>query len=122
MKLHKFLSIISFITCLSLLYVHQQTEIFRLAYAGQKKLALYQDLLDKNSFLRYNVKRNASLVQISRKISRLADFQMPDTYRFVRLTSSREGLKLTKESVPKETLLSRIFGIKRRAEAKTLNP
>lgn len=122
MKISKFLSVLAFITCLSLLYVYQETEILRLAYAGQKKLVLYQDLLDKNSFLRYNVKRYASLVEIGSKIAKGSDFQMPDTYRFVRLSASGENVRLTQKSLPKETLLSRLFSIKRQAEAKPINP
>lgn len=122
MRLIKFLSTVVFIAYFSLLYVYQQTEIFRLGYAGQKRQATYEDLLDKNTLLRYNISRNASLVRIGDKISGLADFQMPDSYRLVRLApSSREGMR-AKEALPKqETVLSRLFGIKRQAEAKTVN-
>lgn len=122
MRVSKFLSIVTFLTLFSLLYVYQQTEIFRLAYAGQKKQTLLAELLDKNTILRYNIGRNASLVEIGSKISESKDFQMPDSYRLVRLRSSRQGIGLTEESVNKETLLSRLFGIKRQAEAKTVNP
>jgi hypothetical protein len=122
MRLSKFLSTVIFVTCLSLLYVYQQTEIFRLAYVDQKKQALFQDSLDKNSILRYNIQNNASLVHIGNKISAYADFQMPDTYRLVRLAPSREALELNQESANRQTLLSRLFGIKRQAEAKTINP
>lgn len=122
MRVSKFLSIVTFLTLFSLLYVYQQTEIFRLAYAGQKKQTLLAELLDKNTILRYNIGRNASLVEIGSKISESKDFQMPDSYRLVRLRSSRQGIRLTEESVNKETLFSRLFGIKRQAEAKTVNP
>lgn len=122
MRLSRFLSVLTFITCLSLVYVYQETEILRLAYAGQKKLVLYQDLLDKNSFLRYNVKRCASLVEIGSRISKGSDFQMPDTYRLVRLNASGANVSVVQKSLPKETLLSRIFSIKRQAEAKPINP
>lgn len=111
-----------FVTSLSLLYVYQQTEIFRLAYVGQKKEAELQDSLDKNSILRYNIETNASLVHIGNKISGYADFQMPDGYRLVRLMPSGEGLRPSQEPANRETLLSRLFGIKRQAEAKTINP
>lgn len=120
MKLQKFLCIVSFITSFSLLYVYQQTEIFRLAYVGQKKQALYQDLLDKNNILRYNIKLKASLVQIGDSISRSPDYEMPNSYRLVRLAPSRESLR--EQSLNRETMISRIFGIKRQAEAKTINP
>ena len=85
MRLSRFLSVIFFITGLCLLHVYQQTEIFRYAYAGQKKLGLMQDLLDKNVVLRYNIEKNTSLVRIGDKISEDKDFEMPDSYRLVRL-------------------------------------
>jgi len=121
MRLSKFLSIVIFITCFSLLYVYQQTEIFRFAYLGQKKQVVFEDLLDKNSILRYNIKNSTSLVNIGNKISGSAEYEMPDSYRLVRLAPSPEGLE-RRQSVNRETLLSRLFGIKRQAEAKTINP
>jgi hypothetical protein len=121
MKLPKFLSIVTFITSFSLLYVYQQTEIFRLAYVGQKKQALYQDFLDKNNFLRYNITSRASLAQIGNTISGNPDYEMPNTYRLVRLSPSREGLNFEQQSLGRETIFSRLFGIKRQAEAKTIN-
>jgi len=104
----------------SLLYVYQQTEIFRLAYVGQKKLVALEELLDKNTYLRYNIERNASLVQIGDRVSGNADFQMPDSYRLVRLVPSKEGFRLRAPASGKETLVSRIFGVKRQAEAETI--
>jgi len=122
MRLAKFLSISIFITAFSLLYAYQETEIFRLAYVGQKRLVTFEDLLDKNHILRYNIDSNASLVRIGNKISRYTDFQMPDTYQLVRLTPSKPVLSLVEQGRRQQTLLSRIFGIKRQAEAKTVNP
>jgi len=123
MRLFKFLATVTFITYFSLLYVYQQTEIFRLGYAGQKRQVRFEELFDKNTLLRYNIARQASLVQIGDRISDLADFQMPDSCRLVRLSPvSQEGIMLTQGQPKQETLLSRIFGIKRQAEANTLNP
>lgn len=121
MRISRFLSVVSFITLFSLLYVWQQTEVFRLAYAGQKNLAAFQDLLDKNTVLRYNIKRNASLIRIGDKVSDRAAFQMPDTYRLVRLVYPEGNLTRTKE-IPRESIAFRLFGIKRQAEANTINP
>ena len=120
MRLSKFLTIAFSITCFSLLYVYQQTEIFRLAYVGQNKLVVMEDLLDKNTNLRYNIDSNASLVHIGNKISASADFQMPDSYRFVRMVPAKGNLKLRAQAANKETLISRIFGVKRQAEAETI--
>lgn len=123
MKLSRFLSITVSITLLSLLYVHQQTEIFRLAYTGQKKQVSFEDLLDKNCVLRYNIEKNASLACIGEKISGYADFQMPDNYQLITLLPYGEGPYLIKEEpAEKPALLSMIFGTKRQAEAKTVNP
>jgi hypothetical protein len=122
MRLTKFLSITVFITSFSLLYVYQQSEIFRLAYLGQKKQASFNEVLDKNTALKYNIKKDSSLVRIGSKISGSSDFQMPDSYRFVKFVSSPGGLKLAKIERARPTLLSRIFGINREAQAKTINP
>jgi len=122
MKLTKFLSTVVFVTSFSILYVYQQSEIFRLAYLGQKKQVLYTELLDKNTALRYNINKSSSLVNIGGKIKENADFQMPDNYRFVKFISSKEGLMLANDSQNKEGLLARIFSLKREAQAKTINP
>jgi len=123
MRLHKFLFLTVFITSFSLLYVYQQTEILRQAYVGQKKTATFQDLLDKNSFLRYNIEKSASLTRIGSKISITSDYEMPDTYRLVKLNTNLENTRLSKHVIiKKESVFSRIFGIKRQAEAQTINP
>ena len=122
MRLNKFLSLISFITLFSVLYVYQQSEIIRLAYAEQKQQVLFQDLLDKNSILRYNIEKNCSLVSIGSSVSNQTDFQMPDKYQLVRLVPTKSGVTLVEGALGRETLLSRIFGVNRQAEAKTINP
>ena len=110
------------VTLFSLLYVYQQTEILRLAYSEQRQYAVFQELLDKNSVLRYNIEKNCSLVNIGGSVSNHADFQMPDKYQLARLVPSKEGVTFTQGTANKETLLARIFGIKRQAEARTVNP
>ena len=123
MRLSRFLSIVSFVTCLCLFYVYQQSEIFRLAYVGQKNQSTFQELLDKNSVLRYNIEKGASLVRIGSKISGSSDFQMPDTYKLVRVIYARGGLRLREGNPPsRQTLLSKMFGIKSQAEANTVGP
>lgn len=120
MKVSKFLLIVMFITSFCLLYVWQQTEIFRLAYLGQKNTSAFQDLLDKNIILRYNIKRNASLIRIADKVLEAKGFEMPETYRLVRL-SYPGNPKAVKQLPKRESLAFRLFGIKSQAEAKTIN-
>ncbi len=106
-------------TVVSLLYVYQQTEIFRLAYVGQKRQVLLDDLLDKNTLLRYNIERQSSIVHIGEKISASADFQMPEAYRYVRVPTPPAGAGPAVGV--QETLLSKIFGPKTQAEAGPLS-
>lgn len=122
MKLSKFLVLTVCLTLLSLLYVYQQTEIFRLAYDGQRRVSHCQDLLDKNTVLRYNIAKNASLVRIGNKVATTADFQMPDTYRLVKLSVPLKGIRVAEYVPKKETMIARIFGIKRQAQARTISP
>lgn len=122
MKLTKFLCAVVFVTSFSLLYVYQQSEIFRLAYLGQKKQVVFTELLDKNTALRYNINKSSSLVNIGNRISQSSDFQMPDNYRFVKFVPSANGLEVAAQNQNREGLLARIFSLKREAQAKTINP
>jgi hypothetical protein len=122
MRLGKFLSTIIFVTLLSVLYVYQQTEIFRFAYIGEKRQIILQDLLEKNNILRYNIKRNDSLVKIGEKFIASSDFEIPENFRSVRLKTSEENLRLVRQSTGRLNKLARLFSIKRQAEAKTINP
>jgi hypothetical protein len=122
MKLTKFFSTVVFITSFCVLYVYQQSEIFRLAYLGQKKQAIFTEFLDKNTALRYNLNKSSSLVNIGARINSTNEFQMPDNYRFVKFVASPGGLKLADQNQVQESLLARIFSLKREAQAKTINP
>jgi hypothetical protein len=121
MTLSKFILWIGFFTFVCILYVFQQTEIFRLAYSGQKRMSVFQELLDKNSILRYNIERSGSLTRIGNKISRSIEFEMPASFRLVKV-GRPGGYRVAKETTKKQTLASRIFSIKRQAEAKTIGP
>ncbi len=122
MRLTKFFSTVVFITSFSVLYVYQQSEIFRLAYLGQKKQAIFTELLDKNTALRYSINKSSSLVNIGARISGTKDFQMPDNYRFVKVVTSPNGLMLADQNRSSQGLLARIFSLRREAQAKTINP
>lgn len=122
MKLNRFLSTTIFVTLFGILYVYQQTEIFRLSYEGEKRQVILQDLLEKNNILRYNIKRNNSLVKIGERFIASSDFEMPANFRLVRLKTPEENLRLVRQSTGRLNILARLFSIKRQAEAKTLNP
>jgi len=121
MKLSKLLSVIVIATLISLVYVYQQTHIFALAYMDQKRSAEFQDSLDKNAILRYNISKKASLVRIGAKVCTAnAGFQMPDTYRLVKIYNTQAAPSVT-QSKPRENIFVRIFGVTGEAEANTLN-
>jgi hypothetical protein len=122
MKLTKFFSVVVFVTSFSVLYVYQQSEIFRLAYLGQKKQTIYTELMDQNTALRYNINKSSSLVNIGTSLNSSDDFQMPDHYRFVKVVASSGGLKISNQGSASEGLFARIFSLNREAQAKTVNP
>lgn len=120
MKLTRFLSVVILLTIVSLFYVWQQTEIFCLAYKGQKRKSLYQGLTEKNAVLKYCKQSNISLVRISDTLGEKDKFQIPETYRLVRLVLPQRSPKVKISSPERQSLLSRLFGVKKQAEAKTI--
>jgi len=122
MRLTRFLGVLLSVTLLSLLYVWQQSEIVRLAYAGQRHYVSFQDLLDANSSLRYNLTKNTSVTKMAGRISKTSDFRMPSNYCLVKVSTPMSRAQyVQRSSHRKETLVSRVFGIKRQAEARTIN-
>lgn len=120
MKLSRFIFIVLFLTIVGLFYVWQQTEIFCLAYKGQKRLSLYQALAEKNAILKYCKQSDISLVRISDRLDGKDKFQIPETYRLVRLVSRQKNIRAKANLSKRENFLSRFFGVKRQAEAKTI--
>jgi hypothetical protein len=122
MRLSRFLGVLLAVTLLSLLYVWQQAEILRLAYEGQKHYVSFQDLLDANSSLRYNLTKNTSVTKMAGKITKTGDFRMPNNYCLVKVSAPKSQTQYVQRYYHrKETLVSRVFGIKRQAEARTIN-
>ncbi len=123
MKLSKFLLFVTSFTFFSLLYVYQQSEIFRLAYLGEKRILLFEDLLEKNTILRYNIEASASLTRIGNKLSSAKDYEMPGKFQLVRLSRDLENTSLNlAPRAKKQNMLVRFFSVKREAQAKTVNP
>lgn len=122
MRLPKFLLLVTSITGFCLLYVYQQTEIFRFAYISQKKSAIFHESLDKNTILRYNINKNTSLACIDDRISGSANFEMPDTFQVVKLGYSEGDLRIARKPRSKVLKnLASIFVIKRQAVAGTID-
>lgn len=121
MSVKKILIGIATVTLFSLFYVFQQSEIFRLAYIGQRQQSNVDDLLDDNKLLRYNIQSRSSLVHLGADVLKTSNFQLPQEYRIVKSVSLEEPA-IMQAKAKQETFFSRIFGIKRQAVAKTINP
>jgi hypothetical protein len=121
-RVNKFLSVAGIFTALSLLYVYQQTEVFRLAYTGQKKQVACQTIANKNSLLRYSIDRKTSLICLGNKISESTEFQMPDRYQYVQVSAVRKQARPASDLFGKESFVGKLFGLKREAQAQALNP
>ena len=85
-----------------------------MAYLGEKKQTAFNELLDKNITLRYNIDRKASLVNIVAKAG-LTDYQMPNSYRLMKFASAKERLRLKERPLKRHSLLASIFTVKRQA-------
>lgn len=120
MRISRLIVVILLGTVFAVLYVYQQAEIFRLAYEGEKQQSAFQELLDKNNVLRYNIEKSASLIRIGSKVSRDDRFQMPDTCRVVKVGLPSGEAQAGRQDTGVLTLASRIFSIKRQAEAHTV--
>jgi len=121
LRLSRLVTTVVFLTFFCLLYVYQQTRIYAFAYTGQKRLAEFQDSLDKNTLLRYNISKKVSLVNIGSQVySGKNDFYMPPTYRLVQIPNSPASRQQLKQPA-KENIFVRIFGVKREAQAQTIN-
>jgi hypothetical protein len=120
MKLPKFMALVTVATAVCLLYVYQQTEIFRLAYTGQRFNSQLQELSNANAVLRYSIESSSSLIRIGDKLSQRTEFQMPDGYHMVRMSapSTHPAIRRPERG---ENMLVRIFSVKRQAVAQTIN-
>ena len=55
MRTTRFLLIVSIVTILSLLYVHQQLTLVKLSYRLKDNQKKYSNLLDQNKIIKYNI-------------------------------------------------------------------
>ena len=121
MKLSKFFIIVSIVTLLAVLYVHQQSKIIRLAYREQERLSLLESLVDKNHSLRYSMNRQMSLVSIA-GLWQVGDFEWPHRKQLVSLSGFRQAAEDIKQTKETENIFTRILGLSSRAEATPVKP
>jgi|YelNatPaOPRAMG01_1025707.scaffolds.fasta_scaffold02782_7 hypothetical protein len=122
MFLKRFLSILLFLTILSLVYIHQQSKIFYLAYQNEQKKITLDELVDINNLLRYDTSSFSSLVYLDDKVLRgYKEFQVPEETKIIKIEPN-PNIKIAKVE-NKPNLVSRVFNrFIKSAEAKTLKP
>lgn len=121
MKLSKFLFLVFLVTFIALVYVYQQTEIFYLAYLGEKKQTLVSELLDKNKIFRYNINRFSSLPYLDKGVLQNVDFELPAAHQLVRLQFSEVNTKIGREPKKRANLFFSFFSRIAQAQAQSLN-
>jgi hypothetical protein len=120
MKLPKFLIIVLTVTIISLCLVYQQTQITVLTYLNGRNNKAYQELLDKNIALRYNLEKTRSISSLGNKVL-VGDtnFEIPQQTQLAQIERPREYESFAQKAIARETILTRIFGARTEAEAKT---
>jgi len=113
MRMIRFLILIGISTVLSLQFVRNQIKIYLLSYQLEKNNLLYEELLDENQILLYDINKLSSLPVISNKLEVSKDeFIIPK--RIVKL--EREE----KIAEGRENFFVRLFKSKAIAEAKEI--
>ncbi|MGD9014861.1 MAG: hypothetical protein PVI33_02405 [Candidatus Omnitrophota bacterium] len=121
MNLTKFFIIILAVTLLALLYVYQESKIIHSAYQEQERLALLETLVDRNKNLRYNIDRQMSLVSLS-EIWQDGDFEWPGSKYLVSAHPVQQSPTDKKQIIETGSLFTRLFGLKSKAEARSIKP
>jgi len=116
MGLNKIFIIVFGITILSLLYVYQQSNIIQLAYQEQERLALLENLVNKNNNLRYNLDRQMSLVSIA-GLWQEGNFEWPNRKQLLSFSTTQQEPVQSKQIKETESIFTHFFGLKSQAEA-----
>lgn len=120
MSLKRYIITIFTLTTISLMYVFLQTQIITLGYCVQSKRNLYQQLVDENDSLRYNIKQAESLEILESKITRgKADFELAGANQISMIVIPKE-LSIAKNNLRQKKSLLNLFGAQREAEARPL--
>ncbi|MCX7928003.1 MAG: hypothetical protein N2606_07760 [Candidatus Omnitrophica bacterium] len=120
-RLSQFFKVVTLLTTVAVLYVWQQTEIIKLAYDNHKNTNRFQELLDENSWLRYNLKKNASVVSLGNKGFAQEDFSMPSSYCVVTVNGKRTEASLYGKRLKNKTLFAGLLNLGKEAQAKTIH-
>lgn len=121
MKAYKFLIILTITTFLTLGYVHQKIELLKIGYSMEESGEDLLRLLDRNSFLLYNVIALKSPHNLERLLlARNMTLQLPAVSQFVQINQPQFEHKLSGWEKTKVAVAS-IFTLNSNAEARMAN-
>lgn len=85
MKIVQFLKMMMVVTCMAVLYIHLQMQIYHLGYEGQAKAQKIEKLAEHNSIVKNDILRLKSSNHIGREL-----LAKEDGYRFASRTNVLE--------------------------------
>lgn len=90
MKLLKSLTLISIVTLVALIYVHQQVELVKLSYSIERKEKIVKDMLDRSDSLGYNINNLEAPYRLEQALlSRNVDITFPKRANVVKVAKLR---------------------------------
>lgn len=121
MNLKKILITVSLFTFLALAHVYQQSKIIQLAYEEQQRLALLENLIDKNNNFRYNINWRTSLVSMA-GIWEKQEFEWPRQQQLASLSFRSKTSQEAAKSQELENVFAGLFRLRSQAEATQVKP
>lgn len=110
MRLSKYFVFLFIITCIGLLYSHQQFLMIRANYTIKKYETQLSQLLDHNKKLMYNVTTLESPANLEAKLDANGiDYDMPRRWAVVKRFKSIPAYELTKVTERRNVVLERIL-------------
>lgn len=106
MSLSRFLAAAVLVTSLTLVYVRQQVELVKLGYRIEAQRKSFAEVLDHNTFLRYNVVALRSPQNLQRQflLTGLEEFHIVEGQQVVRVASLKAPRELPPAGGRQETL------------------
>jgi len=120
MRLCRYLIFLSIITCLSLLYTHQQFLLIKANYDIRNSESRLSHLLDRNKKLMYNVATLESPANLEAKLNETGvDYDVPLRWAVVKRLKSKPTYKFAKVAESRNVVLGGIINfLTAKAEAR----
>ena len=124
MRIARFLSGFIVVTCVALLYVHQQLALVKLSYELRKNNKVFCELLDQHKFLAYTIESLKSPQKVEKVLARRnVNLAIPPVWQVVKVSQESSERNLSGFAAPTESRkkLFSFFALKRTAIADTID-